>query len=245
MNALLCYNNAINDLNVSQNSELKELRCDNNQLSVLDISSNEALEYLSCGSNQLTALEVNKNTELEKLFCYLNEITDLDLTENSNLNTLDCWGNQLLCLNLQNGNNADFHLFYAKNNPGLTCIKVDDATWVENNWNDENYFKLDSLVSFNENCTGSCVSTGIAKIEKKVVKAYPNPFTSSTTIDFSNPSNERYILSLYDFAGNRLRYNENVTGERIQLSREDLPKGTYLLELSSASNIYEGRLMIN
>jgi len=53
---------------------------------------------------------------------------------------------------VKNGNNTNFTLFKATNNPNLTCIEVDDATYSTTNWTN-----IDSTTSFSENCscTGS------------------------------------------------------------------------------------------
>ncbi|GAH53667.1 unnamed protein product, partial [marine sediment metagenome] len=45
------------------------LLCSNNQLTTLDVSNNYALDELDCSNNQLTTLDVSNNTALIKLEC--------------------------------------------------------------------------------------------------------------------------------------------------------------------------------
>ena len=75
---------------------LKELLCYNNQLTTLDVSQNIALTDLECYNNQLTALDVSRNTALKKLHCYKNKLTELNLSENNTeLTTLYCYQNEI------------------------------------------------------------------------------------------------------------------------------------------------------
>lgn len=55
---LICYNNQINNLDLSQNTALKELDCQENQLTSLDLSYQTSLEYLDCKNNQLIFLDI-------------------------------------------------------------------------------------------------------------------------------------------------------------------------------------------
>ena len=72
------------------------------------------------------------------------------------------------------------------------------------------------------------------------LKLYPNPFSTSTTIEL--PSFEPHILSIYDILGNKLR-EEIVSGKTV-IERGDFTKGIYIFEVRSASHTYEGKLMV-
>lgn len=65
----------------------------------------------------------------------------------SNMTGLDISDNSLTSLNIQNGNNVNFTLFDATGNPGLSCIKVDDPIYSEENWTN-----VDAGVSFSYYC---------------------------------------------------------------------------------------------
>ena len=69
-------------LDVSRNTELKELYCFDNQISTLDLSKNTALTGLYCYGNRLTELDVSKNINLIELYCYNNRIKFLDVSKN-------------------------------------------------------------------------------------------------------------------------------------------------------------------
>ena len=72
---------------------------------------------------------------------------------------------------------------------------------------------------------------------------YPNPFTHSTTIQFTNPDNSRYNLLVYDVSG-KLVYTEGyIFTDRVEFSREQLPAGLYIVELRG-NRIYRGRMVI-
>jgi hypothetical protein len=93
-----------------------------------------ALEILICGGNQLTSLDVSQNTALTHLNCSNNQLTSLDVSNNTALYDFDCGGNQLTSLDVRNGNNTNFTIFWATNNPNLYCINVDDVAWSTTNW---------------------------------------------------------------------------------------------------------------
>lgn len=64
------------------------LICYENQLISLDLSQNKKLTNLSCHSNQLTSLDVSKNTGLKSLDCYANSYKIDLLGDGFNLPTL-------------------------------------------------------------------------------------------------------------------------------------------------------------
>ena len=100
IDSLYCYNNQLTALEVSKNTELKLLSCFSNQLTALDVSKNTKLKELYCYSNQLTALYMSENVKLRYLYCSENQLTTLDVSENTVLTYLDCSANQLTALNI-------------------------------------------------------------------------------------------------------------------------------------------------
>lgn len=72
---LLCGDQNLTGLEVSNNIVLEQLGCGKNDLSALDVSKNTALIYLHCDHNQLTNLDISKNIALKGLWCYHNQIT--------------------------------------------------------------------------------------------------------------------------------------------------------------------------
>jgi len=157
---LLCYDNQLTSLDVSQNTLLTQLYCPVNQLASLDVSNNTALYSLNCQFNQLTNLDVSQNTALVSLALSYNLISNLYLSDNLALHSLRCNDNLLTCLNIKNGNNINFTVLDAVNNPNLTCIEVDDPSWAAANWTVSNG-NIDVTASFSIDCNNSCSGTCI------------------------------------------------------------------------------------
>ncbi len=131
---VICEFNELTSIDLSQSTSLQSIVCNYNHLTSLDLSHNTILEKLYCHDNQLTGLDLTHNTALQELYCYVNQITDLDLSQNIALQKLYCYYNQLTSLNLKNGNNSNLAYFSATYNPDLTCVFVDDTSYMENHW---------------------------------------------------------------------------------------------------------------
>ena len=167
-----CDNNKITSLDVSKNPKLKNLIFSSNKiggvpdtgtgtdtgkqnikgranvLASIDLSNNTALEELDCSNNPLlSTLDLSSNTALKKLTCNTTSLTILDLSNNSVLTDLTCNDNNLFILNVKNGNNNAFTSFSSQNNPNLTCVNVDDATYSTANWTN-----IDMQTSFSVDC---------------------------------------------------------------------------------------------
>ena len=100
LNILLCTDNQLTALDVSENTALTELDCRFNKLTALDVSKNTALTKLYCNENRLTALDVSKNTALLYLICVVNQLTSLDVSKNTALTDLNCSNNELTALDV-------------------------------------------------------------------------------------------------------------------------------------------------
>ena len=91
------YMNISNLTGIEAFTALTKLICGNNKLTSLDVSQNTALTYLGCRENQLTSLDVSQNTALTYLGCGSNQLTSLDVSQNTALKGLYCWGNKFDC----------------------------------------------------------------------------------------------------------------------------------------------------
>ena len=100
LTSLICVDNELTALDISQNTALTQLSCYSNQLAELDVSKNTALEVLDCYDNHLTALNVSQNTALKFLYCFENRLESLDVSQNTALTQLWCHTNQLTSLNV-------------------------------------------------------------------------------------------------------------------------------------------------
>ncbi len=124
-----CSQNVLTSLILNQCTVLEDVDCEGNQLLSIDLTTNVALKYFEATNNSLTGLDVSKNINLERLSLSDNQLTELDLSQNINLEEFQGENNVLTNLNVKNGNNTNIGLFWIRNNPGLTCVLVDDATY--------------------------------------------------------------------------------------------------------------------
>ena len=196
---LYCENNALTSLDVSGCTALTDLVCYGNQLTSLDVSTCSALTSLDCsGMQSLTSLDVSGCTALTSLDCIYNQsLTNLDLSACTALTYLMCQYTQLTSLDVRNGNNTNLTEFYSSNNPNLTCINVDDATWSTANWTVANG-NIDSQHYFSNNCSGA----GISDInESNTLILYPNPTNGDFTITGLELVGTVSSLSLTDMNG--------------------------------------------
>jgi hypothetical protein len=174
LTVLFCQNNPFTNLDVSGCTALNSLSCQNSQLTSLDVSGCTALTTLYCPYNLITSLDVSGCTALTDLSCYYNELTSLDVSTCTALTYLVCSNNNLTSLNVKNGNNINMDL-YAKTNPNLSCIEVDNVAWSNANWPNT----IDATASFSLNCSGA----GISDInESNTLMLYPNPAVSELNI---------------------------------------------------------------
>ena len=150
LNYLDCSSNYyVNNIDIRQNTSLTYLDCSANGLNNLDTSLNTALTYLNCSDNNLENPNISQNTALTYIDCSENFLQSLDFTQNTALSSLSCMDNQLVILDVRNGNNTNISNadFDATNNPFLTCISVDDETYSTTNWSN-----IDPQTSFSDNC---------------------------------------------------------------------------------------------
>ena len=81
--------------------------------------------------------------------------------------------------------------------------------------------------------------------DKSIGKAnvYPNPFTDVTTIQFKNPNHKEYTLNVLDLSGRVVYQKNNITESKIELSREGLSNGYYMIELRG-EDIFRGKIVV-
>lgn len=150
-----CSNMNISDLTgIQAFVNLERLVCDNNQLTILDVSNNLNLMELYCSRNQLTSLNVFSNLNLWVLYCSNNNLTNLDVSNNSNLLYLECHNNDLTGLDVSN--NMQLEHFTCENNPNLNCVQVYDINKANANW----VFK-DPQTDYSVNCSSSSCNVTI------------------------------------------------------------------------------------
>jgi predicted outer membrane repeat protein len=98
-----------------------------------------------------------------------------------------------------------------------------------------------SLSNLDNNKLQNTGTNDIIDINK--VRVYPNPMDNRTTIQFSNPTAAYYQFSVIDPSGRRVYFQENISSDRIEFFREDLPSGMYMYELRGPK-IHRGKILI-
>jgi Leucine-rich repeat (LRR) protein len=237
---LLCDHNQLTNLNVSKNTLLNGLYCNSNQLTSLDVSKNTNLVRLECDTNKLTSLDTSKNP-LNGLNCSSNLLTTLDISKNTALSYLKCSSNQLTSLNLKNGKSTlEANTLTLKNNPGLTCIAVDDVNYANANWSGAK----DVTASFNVSCGQPDVTyTQIpdSNFEQKLIDLGIDTGVSDGKVLTSKISN----LTSLNVSGNKISdltgIQEFLALETLDVSNNslttlDISKNTKLRNLTSRIN---------
>ena len=152
------FNNQLSTIDVSFLSNLNRLVLTANMLNTIDVGNNTLLEDLHISNNNIENINVSTNTNLkiltvnfmgEETFMGLNS---LDVSNNRFLEELSVKGNNLSILDLTN--NIRLTDFEARSN-NLTCIKVWDVDFANQNWSDN----IDTDASFGENCYTTILDT--------------------------------------------------------------------------------------
>ncbi|TYA78726.1 T9SS type A sorting domain-containing protein [Seonamhaeicola marinus] len=251
LSQLWCYNNNLTSLDVTNNTLLTRLRCYNNTITNLDLSENTALTLLHCYSNSMTSLNVNNATSLEELFCENNELSSLDLSQNTQLTNLKCFINdithlnlsansslvEVLChnnnlseLNIKNGNNDNLSSFNANSNSSLSCIEVDNKSYMETYWANA---KGPGAV-YSENC-------GALGLEDDIwtdFRLYPNPAKTKVNIHMENRM-ELYSVTIYNSLGTSVFSSKDET-----IDITTLTPGIYFTEVKTGFGIGIKKLII-
>ena len=118
---LYCWGNQLTELNISNCRMLTKLNYRDNQLKALDITGFPMLSLLYCGGNQLTVLDVSKNPQLTQLYCGDNQLTALDVSMLPNLEYLNCAFGNIPSLDVSQ--NKKLKSLYCTGNP-ITKLDV-------------------------------------------------------------------------------------------------------------------------
>lgn len=185
-----CFDNNITNINVSNNANLEELSCGDNALTgTLDLSNNPNFYFINYSNNLISNISLSSSTNaLEELVCNGIQLTSLNLSNFPNLGYLACGQNSLTHLNIKNGNNLNFTLFNALNNPSLSCIEVDDPSYSSSataTW------QKDAMASYSLNCG----TVGVVDLISSKLSIYPNPSAGQFLIQFEE--NELKQINVY------------------------------------------------
>ena len=186
LDRLTISDNHIQNLDLSSNTQLRQLFFRNNILDALDVSMLSNLEFIDCSINNLIHLDVSHNLLLRDLDCQANTITSLDLSNNTQLLSLRAATNQLTDLNIANGNNSHIanQNFSIEINHNLTCVQVSDVAYANANW-----LHKDATASYHLSCATTPIPD--ANFENKLIALGVD--TNGVTGDILNEDAEAII----------------------------------------------------
>lgn len=100
-----------------------------------------------------------------------------------------------------------------------------------------------NTLTFIEN--GCVTASGVSEaFAAEAPMLYPNPMVASATLRFANPTREEMTFTLTDATGREVM-TLRTSGVQMSIDRQDLPSGTYMYALTSASGAkHVGRLGI-
>lgn len=203
---------------------------------------------IDVSNNQITSIDISPITYLQILYCNNNLLTNLNLSTNPRIKQLFCNNNQLIDLDLANGNNADINYgmnyFNATNNPSLTCIKVDNATYSNTNWTGSS-FQKDAGASYSANCG---VTTGVTVVNsaKFDFSIYPNPANDVITINYDGLNEANSSIEITNTVG-QIIMKQDVANETLKnINVSNLSNGIYYVQLKqNGKSIATKKLVIN
>jgi hypothetical protein len=190
---------------------------------------------LDFSNNKVTQIDLSQNKELTVLNALGNQLTTLDISQNPKIISLNVEFNQLTSLNLQNGNNANFVLakptnkisqtvVYTSfsNNPNLSCIKVDNVAYSNQNWS-----KIkDATATYSSTCSKLGIEDSV--FDKVIIS--PNP--TKGELHINNIVLEK--VTVYDALGKLVKTTTFTSGAKDNtIHLEGFPRGIYYIYLES------------
>ena len=103
-------------LNVAENRKLEELKVSSERLAAVDVGNQVELTYLSLTAGRLEALDVGKNTKLTRLTVDSDQLETLDVSRNGELECLHVGSKRMTELNLEENKKL--------NDLSLRCVKL-------------------------------------------------------------------------------------------------------------------------
>ncbi len=94
-------------------------------------------------------------------------------------------------------------------------------------------------------CDLLSTSTVNVKLESSL-RVYPNPFSDQVIIEFDNPNNEQFSLTILGISGKIMRQLNNISGNQLVIEKRELQQGMYFAVLRGRDgSIATAKLMVN
>lgn len=244
LQTLICFDNDMDELNLSENPELIYLDCSQNNLkNTLDLSKNKKLKTLICRNNKIETLNLENNVALEKLEFTNNRVKNIDLSKNTNLIELVCENNNLESLDLINNTKLkilNFKLNGIKNPDLSNNLDLSDLNCGQN----DSLGQLD--LSSNKNLTkivcNNCNLTKLKLADNNLLTRLECDGNKLTDLDLSTSPKLTYLecqvnnLKKLDLSKN-LELDDFNCSEN-QLTSLDLSKNNKLTKFTGHSQNY-------
>ncbi len=177
--------------------------------------------------------------------------------------TTDMGANWSLYGNTSAIDNYVFSLFFVNDTIGYLCGEFLVAKTIDGglNWTQQsasppssyNFMDSEFDVYFLNQDTGFIVGvytfyrttiggiTGVNNYEaKRGLSLYPNPLIQSATISFDYKQNEKYLLRIYNMAGQKVMEKTDISSGQIRIDRKDMTNGLYFFQLQNSKGIIGG-----
>lgn len=150
------------------------------------------------------------------------------------------------------GLELEVNTYVAESYQWVDC--ADDFNWIDGEINrkftpyeDGSY----AVIVTKNGCTDTsdCYSVNYMGLENELgfsVQVYPNPITDLATVYFGQEMMGEYSLVIYDVLGQVVYECDKVTGNSIEIKKEDLGLGVFMISLidnSTGQNVYQTKLM--
>lgn len=143
------------------------------------------------------------------------------------------------------------HVYSTSTGPYQICLTVDNGSGCSHTYCDS-IFSVDSLsrslnpISFTVVDVPAPLITGVQETAAStVVSVYPNPFTDVTTFSLKGIKQTTYTFELSDVLGKMVKKEENITGDKFEISRSGLENGVYFYKIyGPESPIAIGKLIV-
>lgn len=152
LDTVWCQQNKISSFTLYPATNLRELRCNGNLIKDMSfVFDMPKLNVLDCSQNSFTFFDITGMQNIRDVNVSRNRLTSLTL--NTTINALRADSCALTSLNIQNANAGPNGLsaLYAKGNPDLKCIQVNDAAFAEANYRNN----VDAGARFSTNCAAA------------------------------------------------------------------------------------------
>lgn len=100
----------------------------------------------------------------------------------------------------------------------------------------QNLISAGSGINSKQNCTVLCSATGFEDQSFASWSVYPNPFFSSTTFK-TDKFLKNATLTIFNVYGEQVLSIKNISGQTIELQRDNLPSGVYLVRLMQQNKV--------